>query len=57
VAGRPRREDAAVEPVISHRDVTTIMGLLGDIKSDIRRIRLLLEEDDDGEEEAPEDDA
>jgi hypothetical protein len=45
-----------VEPPISHRDATTIMALLGDIKSDVRRIRLLLEEDD-GEEETPEDDA
>jgi hypothetical protein len=41
-----------VEPLISHNDVTTIMGLLGDIKSDVQRIRTLLEEDDGEEEEA-----
>jgi hypothetical protein len=45
-----------VEPPIEHRDVTTIMGLLGDIQADVRRIRNLLE-DDDEQEEAPEDDA
>jgi hypothetical protein len=41
---------------ISHRDVTTTMALLGDIKEDVRAIRQLLE-DEDGEEEAPEADA
>ena len=41
---------------IDHRDVTTLMRLLGDIQSDVRRIRNLLE-DEDGEEEAPQDDA
>jgi hypothetical protein len=46
-----------VEPPISHQDVTTIMGLVGDIQRDVREIRLLLEEEDDGEEETPEDDA
>jgi hypothetical protein len=35
---------------IEHRDVTTIMGLLGDIQADVKRIRALLE-DEDGEEE------
>jgi hypothetical protein len=44
-----------VEPPIEHRDVTTIMSLLGDIQADVRQIRELLE--DDGEEEAPEDDS
>jgi phage host-nuclease inhibitor protein Gam len=44
-----------VESPIEHRDVTTIMRLLGDIQTDVRRIRNLLE-DEDGEEEAPEDD-
>ncbi len=39
-----------VEPPIEHRDVTTIMALLGDIKNDVRRIRTLLE-DENGEEE------
>ena len=33
------------------------MGLAGDIQRDVREIRLLLEEEEDGEEEAPEDDA
>lgn len=42
---------APVEPPISHGDVTTIMGLLGDIKRDVQRIRILLEEDDGEEEE------
>ena len=45
-----------MESPIEHRDVTTIMRLLGDIQIDVRRIRNVLEEDD-GEEEAPEDDA
>ena len=40
---------------IEHREVTTIMRLLGDIQTDVRRICNLLE-DEDGEEEAPEDD-
>jgi hypothetical protein len=44
-----------LEPPIEHRDVTTIMGLLGDIQADVRHIRELLE-DEDGEAEAPEDD-
>jgi hypothetical protein len=44
-----------VESPISHQDVTTIMSLLGDIQSDVRAIRDLLEEEDG--EEAPEDDA
>jgi phage host-nuclease inhibitor protein Gam len=39
-----------VEQPIEHRDVTTIMALLGDINSDVRRIRTLLE-DENGEEE------
>jgi hypothetical protein len=45
-----------VEPPIDHRDVTTIMGLLGDIQVDVQAIRELLE-DEDGEEQAPEADA
>jgi hypothetical protein len=44
-----------VEAPIEHRDVTTIMRLLGDIHYEVREIRRLLE-DGDGEEEAPEDD-
>ena len=45
-----------MEPPIEHRDVTTIMGLLGDIDENVRAIRTLLE-DEDGEEESSEDDA
>jgi hypothetical protein len=43
-----------VEPLISHRDVTTIMALLGDIRGDVALIRALLEENNGEEEEAPE---
>jgi hypothetical protein len=50
------RDDVAIEPPVEHRDVTTIMALLGDIKDDVREIRRLLE-DENGEEEAPEADA
>jgi hypothetical protein len=46
-----------VEQPIEHRDVTTIMRLLGDIQHDVARIRGILEEDDGEEEEVPEDDA
>lgn len=46
-----------LEPPIEHRDVTTIMRLLGDIQNDVARIRWLLEDQDGQEEEAPEDDA
>jgi hypothetical protein len=46
---------AALETPIDHRDVTTTMGLLGDIQHDVAWIRRLLE-DDDGQEEAAEDD-
>ena len=42
---------------IDHQDVTTIVGLLGDIREDVGIIRRLLEEEDDGEEEDPEADA
>jgi hypothetical protein len=37
--------------LISHRDVTTIMELLGDIRADVAAIRVLLEEDSGEEEE------
>ena len=40
-----------MEPLISHRDITTIMGLLAAIRHDVQRIRILLEEDDGEEEE------
>jgi phage host-nuclease inhibitor protein Gam len=43
-----------MESPIDHRDVTTIMALLGDIHDEVRRIRTLLE-DANGEEEAEED--
>jgi len=46
-----------VEPPISHRDVTTVMGLLLDIRDDVAGIRRLLVEDDREEEEAEEADA
>jgi hypothetical protein len=45
-----------MERPIEHSDVTTIMGLIGDIQADIQAIRTLLEKDD-GEEEDPEADA
>jgi len=49
--------NAAIEPPIEHRDVTTIMGLVGDVQTDVRAIRELLEaEFGEEEEEAPEDD-
>jgi len=44
---------APVEPPISHGDVTTIMGLLGDIRDEVAAIRRLLTEDDGEEEESP----
>jgi hypothetical protein len=40
-----------MEAPIEHRDVTTIMALLGDIKHDVRRIRALLENENGEEEE------
>ncbi len=43
-----------METPIEHRDVTTIMRLLGDIHDELVRIRRLLE-NGDAEEEAPED--
>jgi hypothetical protein len=48
------RNACAIEPPIDHRDITTIMALLGDIKNDVREIRTLLEDDNGEEEEAPE---
>lgn len=45
-----------MEPPIEHRDVTTIMRMIGDIQVDVRGIRNLLEDEDgEEEEEAPED--
>jgi hypothetical protein len=51
-----RRHDASVKPPIDHRDVTTILGLIVDIRDDVAEIRRLLE-DENGEEEAAEADA
>jgi hypothetical protein len=52
LASRARRlKDGRVELPIEHRDVTTIMALLGDIRGDVQAIRTLLEEDDGEEEE------
>jgi len=45
----------SMEQPIGHRDVTTIMALLGDIHYEVRKIRILLEDEDGEEEEAPED--
>jgi hypothetical protein len=45
-----------VEWPIEHRDATTIVALLGDIKVDVHEIPILLE-DEDGEEEVREADA
>jgi hypothetical protein len=51
-----RRHDASVEPPIDHRDVTTILGLIVDIRDDVAEIRRLLG-DENGEEDAAEADA
>ena len=40
-----------MEPPIEHSDVTTIMGMIGDIQEDVRAIREILENDDGEEEE------
>jgi hypothetical protein len=48
------RDDCGIEWPISHRDVTTIMALLGDIDEHVREIRRMLEDDDGEEEEEPE---
>jgi hypothetical protein len=52
-----RSDDSAIETPIEHQDVTTIMGLLGDMQHDIHRIRELLEGELGEEAEDPEDDA
>lgn len=39
---------------IDHRDITTIMSLLGYIQEDVRRIRKVVEEEDGEEEEGSE---
>ena len=48
---------AVAEPPVTHRDVTTIMELVVDIRDDVRALRLTFEEDDGEEEEDPEADA
>jgi hypothetical protein len=40
---------------IEDRDLTTIMAMLGDVRTDVREIRRLPEDDENGEEEAQED--
>jgi hypothetical protein len=45
-----------IEPPIDHSDVTTIMRLLGDVQTDVRIIRELLEDEDGEEAEDSEDD-
>jgi hypothetical protein len=57
VSRRFRGDHSAIEPPIEFRDVTTIMRLIGEIRIDVGRIRLILEDEDGEEEEAPEDDA
>jgi hypothetical protein len=54
---RQEENDSTIEPPIEHRDVTTIMGILGDMYEELRKIRMLLEEDDGQEEEPAEDDS
>jgi len=49
------RDDSSIEPLIDHRDVTTIMRLLGDIQYDVRRIKNILENEFGEEAEDPED--
>jgi hypothetical protein len=51
-------DDGAVEePLLTHRDVTTIMELLVDIRDDVRALRRGFEEDNGEEEEDPEADS
>ena len=52
-----RAHDRAIEAPIDHRDVTTIMGLLGDVQHDVARILKLLEDELGEEAEDPENDA
>jgi hypothetical protein len=46
----------AIEAPIEHQDVTTIMGLLGDMQRDIAQILKLLEDELGEEAEDQEDD-
>lgn len=45
-----------MDPPNEHRNVTTIMALLGNVQADVRAIRDLLKAEYGEEEEAPEDD-
>lgn len=42
------------EPVLTHQDVTTIIGMIAAIQRDVESIRQLLEEDDDDDEDSRE---
>jgi len=46
-----------VEPLATHEDVTTIMGMIATIADEAKRIRILLEENGGEEEEDSEGDA
>ena len=47
-----------MELPFDHRDVTTVMAMIADIKDDVRKIRRLLEDENgEEEEEVPEADA
>jgi hypothetical protein len=43
-----------VELPFDHTDVNTVIGLIADIRDDVRDIRRLLEDEDGDEEEVPE---
>jgi hypothetical protein len=49
-----RRCDDPGEPLITHKDVTALMDILGRISANVEAIRLTLEDEDDGEENDPE---
>jgi hypothetical protein len=51
-----RGDDGVIEPPIEHRDVTTIVEMLADIRDHVSAIHRLME-DENGEEEADETDA
>jgi len=45
------RDSPRVEPLVYREEVLTIMGVLGDIRWELQRIRRTLQEDDGEEEE------
>jgi hypothetical protein len=45
---------AEVSPIIYREEVLTLMGVVGDIRQELRRIRRALEDDDEEEEETEE---